>query len=133
MLSQARVSAVLPFRGLSAAEDFYVRKLGLRREAGSVEDGYLEFAAGDGTVLTVFESDSPKSGDTAAGFDVPDLDREMAELRAKDVRFEDYDLPNLKTVNGVATHEMGRDAWIQDPSGNVLCLHQRNDRSARGR
>ena len=41
------------------------------------------------------------------------------------VRFEDYDLPDLKTVNHIC--EMGdeRAAWFSDPDGNILCLHER--------
>jgi catechol 2,3-dioxygenase-like lactoylglutathione lyase family enzyme len=125
MLSQCRVAATLPFHGLQAAMDFYTRKLGLSVTAGSVNDGYLEFQCGQGSVLQVFESDSAKSDDTGATFEVADLAKEMAELRARGVRFEDYDLPGVKTVNGVATMDGHRGAWFKDPAGNVLGLHQR--------
>jgi hypothetical protein len=48
----------------------------------------------------------------------------VAELRGKGVRFEDYDLPGLKTVNGIA--ELGgiRGAWFKDPEGNILSVVQ---------
>jgi catechol 2,3-dioxygenase-like lactoylglutathione lyase family enzyme len=124
MLAKCPVTATLPYRGLATAEDFYVRKLGLKRAGGSIADGYLEFEAGGGTTFSVFESDSRKSDDTAANFEVENLDKEMEELRAKGVVFEEYDLPEVKTVRGVATMDGHRAAWIKDPSGNVLCLHQ---------
>jgi catechol 2,3-dioxygenase-like lactoylglutathione lyase family enzyme len=124
MLSKSPVSATLPFEGLATATDFYVKKLGLELESGSVEDGFLEFRAGDGTTLAVFESDSKKSDDTAATFMVDDLAKEMEALRKQGVKFEEYDLPGIKTVKGVATMDGHNAAWFKDPGGNVLCLHQ---------
>ena len=48
----------------------------------------------------------------------------MRDLRGRGVRFEDYDMPGLKTTDGVATLEGERAAWFRDPEGNILCLHQ---------
>lgn len=124
MLSRCPVAATLPFHGLQAAQDFYSGKLGLDLVGGSIDDGYLEFAAGGGTLLEVFESDSDKSDDTAATFQVDDLAREKKDLEKKGVVFEEYDLPGIKTVNGVATMEGHVAAWFKDPGGNVICLHQ---------
>lgn len=124
MLSKSRVSATLPFNGLKAAKEFYSKKLGLKLLSGSVKDGYLEFAAGKGSVIQLFESNSRKSDDTAATFEVTDLAREMAALRKRKVRFEEYDLPEIKTVRGVATMGEHKVAWIKDPGGNILGLHQ---------
>lgn len=124
MLSKSPVAATLPFRGLKAARAFYGGKLGLRLTAGSVKDGWMQFRAGKGTVIEVFESDSRKSKDTGATFEVKDLSKEMKALRKKGVRFLEYDLPGIKTVDGVATMEDQRAAWFQDPGGNILCLHE---------
>jgi hypothetical protein len=48
----------------------------------------------------------------------------VADLRGKGVTFEDYDLPGLRTVNGIA--ELGdiRGAWFKDPEGNILSVVQ---------
>jgi len=126
MLSNATVAATLPYRGLETAEPFYSQKLGLPLAEGSVEEGFLEYRAGNGTVLQLFESDSGKKSDnTAATFEVEDLAREMEALRAKGVVFEEYDLPKIKTVNGVADLDgMGKGAWLKDPDGNVIALHE---------
>lgn len=131
MLSNSPVTASLPFKGLKKAQDFYSNKLGLRRTAGSADDGFLEFAAGDGTTLVLFESDSRKSNDTAASFDVENLAQEMTALRRKGVEFEEYDLPEIRTVDGVATMGPHRMAWFKDPGGNLLGLHQRESRARR--
>lgn len=127
MLSTSPVAATLPFRGLKAAEKFYGRQLGLRRVAGSVRMGFLEFRAGKGTGLLLFESSSKKKSDnTAATFEVKDLLREMARLRKRGVVFKEYDLPGIKTVHGVADSGggMGKIAWLKDPAGNVIALHE---------
>ena len=84
---------------------------------------------------------------TVVGFLVEDLEEEMSELRHRGVTFEEYDLPHLKTENGVYIDEQrgARGAWIRDPDGNILALTQlpsteqatlargRADRCARGR
>jgi catechol 2,3-dioxygenase-like lactoylglutathione lyase family enzyme len=124
MLSKCPVSAALPFDGLKKALRFYRDTLGLKLVDGSVKDGFLDFAAANGTRLGVFESNSRKSKDTAAGFEVKDLAKEMAALRRKGVKFEDYDLPDIKTVNGVFEAGGMKAAWFKDPGKNVICLHQ---------
>ena len=124
MLSTAPLTATIPFRGLEKAEKFYSKKLGLKRVAGSAGDGYLAYKAGKGTSLLLFESSSKKKSDnTAATFEVANLEREMSVLRKRGLEFEEYDLPGIKTVNGVA-EGMGKIAWLRDPDGNILALHE---------
>ncbi len=53
-----------------------------------------------------------------------DIAAEMGDLRARGVRFEEYDLPGLKTVEGVWAQGAERAAWFRDPEGNILCIHQ---------
>ena len=57
----------------------------------------------------------------------------MVELRRRAVVFEGYDLPDLKTVNGMAEFfgnyasyggKVERDAWFRDSEGNLLALGQ---------
>jgi hypothetical protein len=58
---------------------------------------------------------------------IDDLNKVMAHLRSKGVKFEEYDIPEmgLKTVNGVAMIGNNRGAWFKDPDGNILSLIQR--------
>ena len=111
-----------PVKDTARARAFYEGTLGLKLESGSVEEGHLEFEAGKGTRIEVFESDSKKSDDTGATFEVKDLAKEMSELRSKGVKFEDYDLPGIKTVDGVASMDGMKAAWFKDPGGNVICV-----------
>jgi hypothetical protein len=45
-------------------------------------------------------------------------------ILAHGVVFEEYDLPSLKTVNGIATVGPGKGAWFKDSEGNLLSLAQ---------
>ena len=127
MLSNAPVTATLQCRkkNLKAVDAFYSRKLGLKRVAGSPKEGFLVDLAGRRTEILLFESDARKSGDTGATFEVANLERTMAALRRKGVEFEEYDLPGVKTVDGVARMGPHAMAWIADPDGNILGLNQR--------
>jgi hypothetical protein len=62
---------------------------------------------------------------TVAVFLVEDLEEEMSELRSRGVSFEEYDLPDLKTKNGLYSDSSGfKGSWVKDPDGNVLGLTQ---------
>jgi hypothetical protein len=60
-----------------------------------------------------------------AGFEVRDLASTMEDMRERGVVFEEYDLPSLKTDNGIAQLGPSRVAWVRDPDGNILALAQR--------
>jgi catechol 2,3-dioxygenase-like lactoylglutathione lyase family enzyme len=125
MLARSRLAATFPVRDLKAAKRFYSDQLRLPLAAGSPKAGFLEYRAGGGTRLLVFRSRSGgKTGNTGATFSVANLDREMAALRARGVEFEEYDLPGCKTVDGVARMGGHRMAWVADPDGNLLALHE---------
>jgi len=40
------------------------------------------------------------------------------------VKFEEYDTPGMKTVNGIATAGGAKAAWFKDSEGNTLALVQ---------
>ena len=53
-----------------------------------------------------------------------DLESELRELRERGVEIQEYDLPGLKTVDGIADIGFARAAWIVDPHGNALGILQ---------
>ena len=81
------------------------------------------YGAGDGTAFAIARSGGKSVGSfTQVGFAVDDVEREVRELQARGVVFEEYDMPGLKTTDGVATTPAGRAARFKDPEGNVLGL-----------
>jgi catechol 2,3-dioxygenase-like lactoylglutathione lyase family enzyme len=130
-LARADVAPRLPARDLERARAFYADRLGLQpveeREAG------LRYRCSS-TVFSLFASaDDPSGQHTQMAWEVDDIEAAVAELRARGVVFEDYDLPGLKTVDGIAqiagTYPSDggigeRAAWFHDSEGNLLALGQ---------
>jgi predicted enzyme related to lactoylglutathione lyase len=81
------------------------------------------YRCAEGTGFMVFQSSGAPSGThTQVGFEVKDLEAEMADLRSRGVTFEEYDFPGMKTENGVLTMPEGKGAWFKDTEGNLLSL-----------
>ena len=81
---------------------------------------------GGATLMLLPRPDSRPSESTAMSFEVDDVGAEIGELEERGVVFEDYDLPELTTVDHVAVMGTEKAAWFKDPDGNVLCLHQQD-------
>jgi catechol 2,3-dioxygenase-like lactoylglutathione lyase family enzyme len=128
MLSKAEIAAIVPVSNVDKAVEFYGNVLGLEldvRRDDLPENREAEFRAGDGS-LVVYESVAAgQSRGTVAGFRVEDLDAVVAGLRERGVAFEEYDLPDLKTENGIASIGDLRAAWARDPDGNIIAFEQR--------
>ncbi|MET4589723.1 VOC family protein [Arthrobacter sp. 754] len=124
MLKDSALMAVLPAKDINRAKDFYRDKLGLE-PSESMEDGLL-YRGSDGTGFLIYETENAGTAkNTQMGWLTDNLEREMEELRAKGVTFEEYDLPGLKTENGVVDNTWGKGAWFLDSEGNILSLSQR--------
>lgn len=123
-LSSSPATTVLITRDAGRARGFYEQALGLPLQ-GSMEDGGPIFKlAGSASLALMEDPGMTPSGRTALTFEVEDIDSAISELGTKGVAFEDYDLPDLRTVNHVADVGNTKSAWFLDPDGNVLCLHQ---------
>jgi hypothetical protein len=55
---------------------------------------------------------------------VTDLAAELADLRARGVRIEDYDTEDVRTVDGVADMGWAWAAWFIDPMRNAVAIVQ---------
>jgi catechol 2,3-dioxygenase-like lactoylglutathione lyase family enzyme len=121
MLGDHAIHATIPATDLERARAFYADKLGL--VPTSEDPGGLIYATSGGVWFRLFPT--PYAGTalhTVAGWVVQDLEAEVAELRAKGVVFEEYDTPQVKTVDGIADMPGGRAAWFKDSEGNILAL-----------
>ncbi len=130
MLEQSSVATRLPAQDLSRARAFYADKLGLR----PVEErpGGLLYRCGTGFFALFASAGTAAGTHTQMGWEVTDIFATVAALRSRGVVFEEYDLPGLKTRDGVAriqgnypskgTGEYG--AWFKDSEGNLLGIGQ---------
>jgi catechol 2,3-dioxygenase-like lactoylglutathione lyase family enzyme len=121
MLGNSRVHPVLLATDLEQARAFYHDKLGL--EILAELEHSIQFQCGGGTKLAVSKSTvGTADSQTQIGWEVEDLRAELEELRARGVKIEDYDLPELKTENGIADVGFALMAWIIDPGKNALAI-----------
>ena len=124
-ISSAHAIPVLPAEDLVRARMFYHDTLGFEVVDMPVEHQFL-IHAGDGTGVVVYERARTKAEHTVATFLVDDLKSTMEELRSRGVKFEEYDLPGLKTVDGVASGPSEESAWFTDTEGNIISLAHMN-------
>ena len=123
MLGDHPIHPVLLAKDLAAAREFYHDKVGL--EILMENDDAIVFRCGNGTQLDVTKSTVGTADEqTQVSWQVPDLRAEVAELRSRGVKVEDYDMPGLKTDDGIADLGFALAAWIVDPGGNALAVMQ---------
>jgi predicted enzyme related to lactoylglutathione lyase len=122
MFENSIAMATLPASDLDRAKRFWHDVFGIdpvRSDMGG--ESYLIGGVG----VLVYESQfAGTNRATAFSILTDDLDRDMAALRAKGVTFHDYDLPDLKTENGVVDLDGERGAWFDDSEGNIIALAQ---------
>jgi catechol 2,3-dioxygenase-like lactoylglutathione lyase family enzyme len=128
MLKDARIATRLPAQDLERARAFYSEKLGL--EPAEEREGGLRYVCAGGE-FALFESAGAPAGDhTQMVWEVADIDGTVRDLRSRGVVFEEYDLPGLQTVDGIAEIEGQypskgggeRGAWFRDSEGNMLAI-----------
>ncbi len=122
------VAGRLPAQDLERARRFYSEKLGLEPTAERPGGLLYEMANGE---FALFQSAGAASGaHTQMGFTVDDLDAVVADLRERGVEFEEFDMPGIEVVDGIAVipgNYPGRGSgeravWFHDSEGNLLGL-----------
>jgi predicted enzyme related to lactoylglutathione lyase len=130
MLTNAKVATRLPAQDLGRARAFYSEKLGL--DPVEERPGGLLYRSGEAE-FGLFESGGEPSGQhTQMGWEVEDIEATVKELEDRGVVFEEYDLPGLTTLDGIAEIEGNypskgtgeRAAWFRDSEGNMLGIGQ---------
>ena len=123
-LTKRTVALMLPVTDVDRARTFYTDTLGLDFVGTNDEGSAMYDLAGGASIVLLPRPDSRPSASTAMSFEIDDIAKEIGELEERGVVFEDYDMPDLTTVDHVAVMGAEKAAWFKDPDGNVLCLHQ---------
>ncbi len=125
MLANAQVHPTLPVVDLGRARKFYEEKLGLKavRVDPPPAPGIM-FEVGGSAGLYIYQRGATKADHTVAAFEVDDVNKEVSELKAKGVVFEEYDMPGLKTVNSIVSAGNMKGGWFKDTEGNILGVIQ---------
>ena len=123
MLTNSPLYSYIPAKDVARARRFYEQKLGFRPKAELAGGVVYEFGQKTGCFLYP----TPNAGTSKASqafWQVADVEREVAELKARGVEFENYDMPGEKSPSGVLTAGGAKAAWFKDSEGNILALVQ---------
>jgi catechol 2,3-dioxygenase-like lactoylglutathione lyase family enzyme len=124
MLKNAAIVPYIPVSDVPRARKFYEGTLGLQPKEEYA--GGVIYQCGMGSWAFLYPT--PNAGTSKASqafWTVQDVEAEVADLKARGVVFEEYDMPGMKTVNGIATAGGAKTAWFKDPDGNILAISQR--------
>ena len=122
MLNDSKAFSSFSVNDLAKARDFYGRTLGL--DAREDRMGLNLRIGGVDSVFIYPKPNHTPATFTVLNFLVGSVEEAVAQLSAKGVRFERYDLPDLKTDDkGIARDGRGPTiAWFKDPAGNILSV-----------
>jgi predicted enzyme related to lactoylglutathione lyase len=123
MLRNAPIRAYIPASNITRARKFYEEIVGLQAKE-EYAGGVVYECGGAG----VFMYPTPNAGTSKASqafWQVNDVEAEVAELKARGVKFEEYDMPGVTMKNGIMIGGGAKTAWFKDTEGNILAVSQR--------
>ena len=123
MLQNSPLYSYIPAKDVPRARKFYEGTLGFKPKEETAGGVVYEFGAG----TSCFLYPTPNAGTSRASqafWQVEDIEQEVAELKEKGVRFENYDMPEMRVENSIFTGGGARAAWFKDSEGNILALIQ---------
>ena len=123
MLQNSPMYSYIPAKDVARARKFYEEKVGLKAKQ-EIEDGVVYEFAKD---TACFLYPTPNAGTSRASqafWQVEDIEREVAELKKRGVKFEEYDMPDMKVKNSIYSGHGAKAAWFKDSEGNILALIQ---------
>jgi catechol 2,3-dioxygenase-like lactoylglutathione lyase family enzyme len=129
-LSSAHTVTKLPAQDLERARAFYRDRLGL--EPVEEREGGLRYVCGPTEFHLFSSAGAPSGASTQMAFEVEDLEATLADLRARGVTFERFEMPGFE-VHGATiaapdnypskgTGELG--TYFYDSEGNLIGIAQ---------
>jgi catechol 2,3-dioxygenase-like lactoylglutathione lyase family enzyme len=122
MLQNAPMYAYIPAKDVARARQFYEEKLGFKPKQET--EGGVVYELGQGTACFLYPT--PNAGTSRASqafWQVEDIEKEVAELTARGVTLEKYDMPGVDE-KGISTTGGAKAAWFKDSEGNIMAVIQ---------
>lgn len=110
---------------IAKARDFYQNILGLEVKSVAMgPEGLLELHIAGGIPVMIYPKPNHAPATyTVLNFPVDDVEKAVDELTAKGVKFEHYNIPEIKTdAKGIVRGNGPDIAWFTDPAGNILSV-----------
>lgn len=121
MWDNATLVAMVAVKDAAAAKDFYGGTLGLKQT--DENQGGVAYEVGGCRLFVYVSPDSAGTGKaTCFTLEVDDVAKTAADLKAKGVAFESFDVPGAEKQGDVYVMGTFRAAWFKDPDGNVVGL-----------
>jgi catechol 2,3-dioxygenase-like lactoylglutathione lyase family enzyme len=121
MFKDTKVFSGFSVNDLQKAKEFYGQTLGL--EVAEMPEGLELHPAGGARIFIYPKPNHTPATFTILNFIVDDIEQAVDQLGKLGVRFEHYDLDNLKTdEKGIARGPGPNIAWFKDPAGNILSV-----------
>jgi hypothetical protein len=118
MLSIAPIRAYFPATNVPRARKSYEQQIGLKPKEEYA--GGVTYECGG---VEVFLYPTPNAGTSKASqayWQVSDVEAEVADLKSRGVKFEEYNMTNSIVTGGGA-----KAAWFKDTKGSILAVSQR--------
>ena len=123
LFKEAEAFSSFSVNDIRRAKEFYGQTLGIKVTESA--EG-LELNTRGGNVFIYAKPNHTPASFTVLNFPVKDIERAVDELETLGVRFEHYDMPDMKTdKRGIFRGQPGPQiAWFKDPAGNILSVLQ---------
>ena len=123
MLKDATIHVYLPASNVARARKFYEEVIGLTPKQEYA--GGVMYECGGAEAFLYPTPNAGTSKASQAYWQVADVEAEVADLKARGVTFEEYDMPNMPMTNSIVTAGGAKTAWFKDTEGNILAVSQR--------
>ena len=120
MLSDKDAVATVAVKNLESARKFYEQTLGLTKVMENEE--VLAFKSGRSTLFVYRSKYAGTNKATVVTWVTDAVEDIVKTLKARGVRFEHYDLPNLTRQGDLNVAGTMKAAWFKDPDGNIFSL-----------
>lgn len=121
VLSGSTVIPMLAEDDLEQARRFWRDTIGAEEVWADENGEEVSFRTGTSVFALYQHAGGSKADHTQLAFQVTDVRSAKEMLEREGIRFEEYDLPGVKTQNGIADMGDGtQGAWFLDPGGNII-------------
>jgi catechol-2,3-dioxygenase len=119
MFKNTRTFSSFSVNDLKRAKEFYGQTLGL--DVDESKEGLQLHVAGGNTIFVYPKPNHTPATFTVLNFQVSKVEEAVEQLTKRGIKFEIYDLPDLKSdKKGIARGGGGPTiAWFKDPAGNI--------------
>ena len=124
MLGNKDAAANIAVKNLDIARNFYEDTVGLK-PVGGEGDEVIVFRSGNSTINAYRSDYAGTNKATAVTWMLDDVEGAVSALKAKGVKFEHYDMPDMTHKGDVHIGGDMKVAWFKDPDGNILNITSR--------